>query len=89
MPAESKKLDTKCPETFGGEIGGLSFAATHSALISKCLADDANSIKQLASYLNKGNSGGSTASARQCKDRLGRARPSVWVLSPSVFLNID
>ena len=22
MPAESKKLDTKCPETFGGKSGG-------------------------------------------------------------------
>ena len=30
MPAESKKLDTKCPESFGGKSGGLSFAATHS-----------------------------------------------------------
>ena len=30
MPAESKKLDTKCLEPFGGEIGGLSFDATHS-----------------------------------------------------------
>ena len=33
MSAESKKLDQTCPEPFGGEIWGLGFAATHSALL--------------------------------------------------------
>ena len=38
MPAESKKLDTKCLEPFGGEIWGLSFAVSHSDICSnpKC-----------------------------------------------------
>ena len=33
MSAESKILDKTCPESFGGEIWGLSFAATHSVLV--------------------------------------------------------
>ena len=35
MPAESKKLDTKCLEPFGGEIWGLSFAVAHSEYVAR------------------------------------------------------